>query len=94
MRGDIIFKINIKNVSIRLTKTQWNHISYRHPEIIQHINEIANTIKYPTYSIRKGEIIKYYKYIKIYKAYLMIAVKITNGDGFIITAYITKNIQK
>ena len=37
---------------------------------------------------------KYYRYIKEESKYLMVAFRILNGEGFVITSYMTKKIQK
>lgn len=90
----IIIILNINNKSIRLTSKQWKHIVYRHPEICNKINEIESTLKFPDYIKKEENIQKYYKYLKEEAKYMMIAVKILNGDGFVITAYTTRKIQR
>ncbi len=58
------------------------------------INEIENAIVNPTARIQySDETTKFYKSIKDEKKYIMVAVKILNGDGFVITAYKTKRIS-
>ena len=57
------------------------------------MNEMEDAIISPTARIQhSGEITKFYKFIKNEKRYTMAAVRILNGDGFVITAYKTKRI--
>ena len=93
---DIIFALTTKNgIEIRLTKTQWKHISYRHPEMAGRQADIKETILNPT-AIRKHskEITKFYKFLKDKKQYIMVAVKLLDHEGFVATAYLTLKIQK
>ncbi len=58
------------------------------------IGDIEDTIATPTARIQhSGETTKFYKFIKDEKRYIMVAVKLLNGDGFVITAYKTKRIS-
>lgn len=93
--SDIVFSTEDKNKrKIKLTTKQWKHISYRHPEMADKINEIESAIISPTVQKQYSEeVIKYYKYLKSEKKYLMVAVKLLNSEGFIITAYLTSKIQ-
>ena len=91
----IIFIIKTREGRIiRLTTEQWKHIVYRHPEMSNKINEIEVALEYPEYKKQSNSVIKYYKYIKEEKNYIMVAVRILNGEGFVITSYLTKKIQK
>ena len=96
MMFNIIFITEIKDRKlIRLTVKQWKHIVHRHPEIINKLILIESTLKsfdYIKYSEHNTR--KYYKYLKEINKYVMVAVKILNGDGFIMTAYLTRKIQK
>ena len=40
------------------------------------------------------EVVKFYKFLKAKKKYIMVAVKILNNEGFVITAYQTLKVQK
>ena len=88
----IIIEVKTKDGKlIRLPEKQWKHIRYRHPEIS--LDGIEDTIVNPTARIQySDDITKFYKFIKREKKYVMVAVKILNGDGFVITAYKTKRI--
>lgn len=77
---------------IRLTLTQWKHIVYRHPEMSSKLIDIENMLLYPSYIKDEEEIKKYYKYIKDIHKYIMVAIRILNGDGFVMTSYLTRKI--
>lgn len=85
--------LNVKsydNKTIILDQRQWKHIAYRHPEIAGRVMDIEAVIRYPEWVIeRESNIRKCYKYLKNEGKYMMVAVKIMNGEGFIITAYFT-----
>ena len=93
-----IFEVKTKDGKIiRLTERQWLHIKQRHPEMANRLNDIEDAIANPTARIQYSEeVTKFYKFIKDgkkYKKYIMAAVKILNGDGFVITAYKTRRIS-
>ena len=79
---------------IRLTEKQWVHVKQRHPEIVNKLGDIQNAILNPTARIQHSdETTKFYKFIKNENRYIMVAVRILNGDGFVITAYKTRRIS-
>ena len=90
----VIFTAVVNGRIIRLTLKQCKHIAYRHPEMVNKIVKIEETLIYPEYKIEKNKVNKYYKYIKEENNYIMVAFKILNGDGFVLTSYITRKIQK
>lgn len=80
---------------IRLTARQWKHIMKRHPEMARRIHDIEEAIRNPTKIVRfSDETTKFYRFIKQERRYIMAAVKILNGEGFVITAYLTKKIRR
>ena len=94
-----IFEIQDKTGrKICLTKRQWKHIRKKHPEV-DAIEELEKTIKNPnriTNDFFDEAVAHYYKYFKYKKSpwkYLFILVKYLNGKGFVITAYLEKNIK-
>ena len=90
-----IFEVKTKDGKlIRLTEKQWFHIKYRHPEIANKLNIIEDAIANPTARIQHSEdTTKFYKFIKGENNYVMVAVRILNGEGFVITAYKTRRIS-
>ncbi len=91
---DIVFTTTAKNWrEIRLTKTQWKHITTRHPEMASMQKEIKLAIENPsTIKAFSDDVEKFYLYLKAENKYIMVAVKTLNGEGFIITAYKTKKV--
>ena len=59
------------------------------------LKDMEDAIRNPTAVRRHSEsIIKFYKFIKNKKEYIMVAVRVLNGEGFIVTSYFTAKIQK
>ncbi len=96
----IIFEIaDALGKKIRLTETQWLHILLHHPEMQNYEDKIAETLKFPKiilFDKPKGN----YNYYKVFSKtpfgskFLHVIVKHLNGEGFIITSYITDRIRK
>lgn len=81
--------------TIYLRDKQWKHIKQRHPEIANRLNEIEEAVRSPTAVIRYSDTTtKFYKFIKKEKKYMMVAVRLLNDKGYIVTAYPTKKIQR
>lgn len=85
------------NRHIRLTDERFEHI-LEHPEMVEFIDDIEEVIKNPEIVIQsKSDInVEIYSYKKLTQLFgikwLCVVVKITNVDGFIITAYISRNL--
>lgn len=90
-----IFEVKTKDKRlIRLTEKQWLHVKQRHPEMVARAGDIEDAIANPTVRVQHSdETTKFYKPIKDEKKYIMVAVKILNGDGFVVTAYKTRRIS-
>ena len=82
---------------IHLSKERWNHIVTEHPQLSDKIDEIKEVIKNPL-TVRRSkydeEVRFHYRFYKKLSKYLMVSVKYLNGDGFIITAFYTKKLEK
>lgn len=84
---------------IRLTKEREKHILSR-PEMGGQENKIEETLKDPDairYSIRDDSMHLYYKlYAKtpVTQKDLLVAVKVSDKEGFIVTAFFTDRIKK
>lgn len=79
---------------IRLTDQRWNHIVSRHPELSNSLEIIKETVLKPSFQVRDNLDEKLYyshSYIKDIKFYMIVAVKYLNGEGFIITAFYSRN---
>ncbi len=81
---------------IKTTKDYWKKITVvKHPSIKGKEKEVQKTLKSPDIirvSNSDKNIFLYYK--KYCKNYLCVVVRHENGDGFIITVYITNKIKE
>lgn len=85
---------------IRLTKERWKHVAYKHPEIDKsYIEKAKEILATPDAIVKSGkdptEFLYHKHYAKTYfgAKYAVAAVKHLNGDGFIVTIYLTSKIK-
>ena len=85
----------MNNVPIRLSKERFDHISSRHPEMKDSMEDILETINNPDI-LQKGDagtllaIKKFQKTPVSNQKYLVVVYKeIHSDDGFVLTAYYT-----
>lgn len=84
---------------IRLTSERHQHILSR-IEMKNQRNKIINTLKNPSEvrrSIKDAKVWLFYKKYKgtpVTQKYMLVAVKLLNNEGFIITAFFTDTIKK
>jgi len=86
-----------KGKNIYLTNERWKHICIEHPNISNNLEYIKKTIIGPLKisNSKYDENVKfYYNYMKDKKSYLLVSVKYLNGEGFVITSFFTKRIEK
>lgn len=81
---------------IRLSNEHWKHISeIKHPEVAGLEKEIRETLVEPILIKRSNSDEKIFLYYSAYKKYfLCVVVKHENGNGFIITVYLTSKIKQ
>ena len=95
---DYIFKVIDKTKrNIRLTKKQWKHITVKHPDLAKKEEEIKQTLEKPdliTSHKFDENMGNYYKYNKNERAYLIVAVKYLNGEGYVVTSFYTQQLKK
>lgn len=94
---DILFEVtDILGRKIRTTKSYWMKIKeVKHTELKYGILEVKKTLKSPD-EVRKSvtdATILLYASIKKYDI-LIVAVKVLNGDGFLVTTYQTKEYKR
>lgn len=95
-----IFEIVSKlDKTIKLTEKIFNEIKLKHPEIRNQEDKIKETLTDPNV-IRKSQygdnIFLFYRFFKttpVTQKYLMVAIKLLNDNGFVITAYFTDRIK-
>lgn len=81
---------------ISLTKKQWSHIKYHHPNVEE--DEIRETISNPDKVIydEREDIESFYRFFKHKNQkskFLKIVVSFLNNEGFIITSYFMRTIK-
>ncbi|MEK6884386.1 MAG: hypothetical protein AABY22_32440 [Nanoarchaeota archaeon] len=100
MEDNILEVIDKTGRKIRLTRKQWTHITSPtspHAYMANYLEEVKDTLIKPdkivpsTYDDNKAN---YYKYYKREKEFLRVIVRYLNGEGFIITAYFVRNIER
>ncbi len=97
---EIILEVTDKTGrKIHLSKERWRHITTTHPEMVNYLDEIKETIEKPLkitpHTVKEG-LRFYYTYQKHRKhpeKYLRLIIKYLNGDGFIITAQFVRHIK-
>ncbi|MBC7110260.1 MAG: hypothetical protein H5T46_04555 [Archaeoglobi archaeon] len=85
--------VSKNGVLIRLTEERWFHIVENHDEIAGLSDEILLTIEDPDFIV-KGWIDELLAVRKINSKYLIVVYKEFEDDGFIVTAFITKKLDK
>ena len=85
--------VSKNGVSIRLTEERWFHIVENHDELAGLSDEVLLTIEDPDF-IAKGWTDELLAVRKINDKYLVAVYKELENDGFIITAFITKKVDK
>jgi len=93
-----IFKIKDKTGrSISLSEERWKHIITKHPEMENKLEKIKQVLIKPDLIIpHKFDNTKrnYCVYYKDKKRYLLVAVKYLNGEGYVTTSFMVRNIKK
>ena len=97
---DFIFEVRDKTGrKIRLTPKQHTHMLKDHPYMHKYIEEMKETLQKPdkmtSYSFDKYVRYYYkgYKHIEKPNKFILVIVKYLNGDGYVISSYLEKNIK-
>ena len=94
---DIYFEVKTQSGKIiRTTRSHWELISKtKHPEIEGKETEVKECLSNPVEIRRSSEDNDVYLYYHPYEKYFIcVVVRYLNGEGFIITAYITDKIKE
>lgn len=84
---------------VSLAEVRWRHV-LEHPEMQNQLDKVKETVENPDEvreSSRMSSTWLFYKfYIKspVTKKYLLVVVKVLNGEGFIVTAFFTNKVKK
>lgn len=93
---EYLFEIKtVLGFSVRTTKTYWDKICLKHPELIDKLELIKETLLQPD-EIRKSKTddMVFLFYIEAGRYWLSVVAKKENEVGFLITAYITDKIKE
>ena len=85
--------VSKNGIPIRLTEERWFHIVENHDELAGLSDEVLLTIEDPEYIV-KGWTDELLAIRKINDKHLVVVYKELENDGFIITAFITKKVDK
>ncbi|MEM3608933.1 MAG: hypothetical protein QXV87_01120 [Candidatus Bathyarchaeia archaeon] len=84
---------------VSLDEARWRHV-LEHPEMQNQLDKVKETVENPDEvreSSRMSSTWLFYKfYIKspVTKKYLLVVVKVLDGEGFIVTAFFTNKVKK
>lgn len=93
MSSQLASVVSKNNVPIRLTEERWAHIAEEHGELTARQAEVLATVQEPSRVLagRADELLAA-REIEPGK-WLVVVYRETNGDGFIITAFLTRRIR-
>jgi len=86
---------SVNEVSIRITHERWLHITEEHPEMAGYYFDILETITDPV-AVFLGNMEEYLAVKEVESGKFLVAVykETASDDGFIITAFLTRNIER
>ncbi len=93
----IFFKVNSAlNKTLKTTNSYWQKIiSIKHPSINGKEREVQKVLQYPEIvKVSKSDKKVFLYYRKYLKYYLCVVARHENGNGFIITVYITNKLKE
>ena len=85
--------VSKNGVPIRLTEERWFHIVENHDELAGLSDDVLIAVEDPDFIVR-GWTDELLAVRKINDKYLVVVYKELENDGFIITAFITKKVDK
>lgn len=98
--GKVIFEVVSKfDRKIRLTEEIYNHVCVRHPEVFGEIDRMKETLISPQTVRRSAYDEKVWLFYRLFKdtpvteKYLMVAARILNNEGFVVTSYFTDKVK-
>lgn len=81
--------------TVRTTSSYWDLIELKHPEVTGLINDISTCLRNPEVVYQSTQDEKVFLFYCVWNQYYCCAVaKRLNGEGFLITAYITDKIKE
>jgi len=96
----IVFEIVSKfGKRVALTQGKYDHICKRHPEVSGEIDEMKETLSSPqiirrsTYDEKVWLFYRFFEETSVTEKYLMVAMRIFNDEGLILTSYFTDKVK-
>ena len=97
MKDWIFEMVDKSGIKIHLSKDVWNHITTKHTNMSDKLEDIKKALTNPIliisnqYDENKRNYFLHYKHKN---RYLLVSVKYLNGEGYITTAFIARHIKK
>ena len=96
----VVFEVVSKfDKRIRLTDDKYKHVCVRHPEVFGEIDRMKETLASPQIvrrSIYDEKVWLFYRFFKetpVTEKYLMVAARILNNEGLVVTSYFTDKVK-
>lgn len=96
----IIFEVKAyDNKRIRLTDVQQLHMLFFHPEVEGEQEKMRDVLKNPEIVIEGATedtriCYEFYPSTPVASKYLAVVIKVLDGEGFIITSYLTEKVRR
>lgn len=87
--------VTLLGFTVRTTESYWTLLLFKHPEIAGRERDVQETLTAPTLvcrSRRDPAVHLFYRVEGDY--YLCVVAKRLNGEGFVVTAYVTDSIKE
>jgi len=96
----VVFEVISKfDRKISLTEGRYDHVCRRHPEVVGEIDKMKKTLASPQMvrrSLYDEKVWLFYRFFEntpVTEKYLMVAARILNNEGFVITSYFTDKVK-
>ena len=81
--------------SVRTTESYWSLLMMEHPEILGRENDVKQTLAKPHLICRSRHDKQVYLFYQVEGSYyLCVVARRLDGDGFILTAYVTDSVKE
>jgi hypothetical protein len=81
--------------TVRTNQTHWDLIQRKHPEVADKLDDIIRCLQEPSVILRSNhDLAVYLFYRPVEGYYLAVVARRLNGDGFVITSYLTDAIKE
>jgi len=98
--SETVFEVTAKfGKKIVLTKGEYSHVCKRHPEVLGEIGKMKRTVAAPQIvrrSLYDEKVWLFYRFFEdtpVTEKYLMVAARILNDEGLVVTSYFTDKVK-